>query len=100
MKGRKMVEFYIVKNKKEEAIYYSDIDIPLCDLNAVRKQIEYCISQNKSSKLDDWYSLKIQATNHKEIINCFYSAAGAGGFSSKIKEYNILESIYFKEENL
>jgi hypothetical protein len=93
-----MISFYIVKNISTEAQYYPDCDIPLSDLNEVRKQIEYYISQNKSSKLDDWYSLKIQATNHAEIINCLYSAAN--GLSSKIKQYKILESIYFKEENV
>jgi len=90
-----MVEFFIVKNKDEEAFYKADNDICYASLGEAYEDGIRWLCSEYDTKSSDYYILKCKATDNCEITKCFYSAAN--GQKSSITKYEVLEIITFRE---
>lgn len=89
-----MIEFFIVKGTKQEPFYSASNDICFASLNKAWEQVRYLSVSNKD-KITNYYIVRMLATNHDEIVNCFWSAANGQG--AKIKSYKILNIINIQE---
>jgi len=83
-----MIDFYIVKRKDQEPFYNCVDDMGFSTLNKAREQVDYWIKNNPGTSINDYYMVRIEATDKDEIINCFW-----GGNRGRITKYKILETI-------
>ena len=90
-----MLDFYIVKNAKDEPFYKPE-DICNLDILAARKEIDQCVKQNKTN-VSDYYIVRIEALNKQEILNCIWAANKGQG--AKLKTWRILETIIITPED-
>jgi len=87
-----MIDFYIVRNHKNEPGYNSTNDIPYIDLNSAKRAIDDSCGFNGTA-IDTYYALRIQVTDAQEILNCIFSAGNSQG--AKITKYRIVEIVNF-----
>jgi hypothetical protein len=89
-----MFEFFIVKGSKDEPFYKASDDICFPDILKAWQQIAY-LAETNNKRITDYYIVRLAATNHEEITQCFWAAANGQG--AKIKSYKVLNSIAIHE---
>ena len=92
-----MIDFYVIKDYRQEAFYNNLEDIGYIDLNEARKQIDNFIKANNNGEdASNFYILRIQIEPTQEVINCLLQSVKG----NKITKYSVVETINIEPVNI